>query len=56
MNWFAIGGGAAMVIVAVTGFAKKPDGSPRLAPAAAITLGLVGLAFLYWGGAAAIID
>jgi len=55
MNWFAIGAGAALVIVGLTGFAKKPDGSPRLAPAAAIALALVGLVFLYLGGAAAVI-
>ena len=49
MNWFAIGAGAALVIAAATGFAKKPDGSSRLSRSVAITLGLVGLVFLYLG-------
>jgi len=49
MNWFAIGAGAALVIAGLAGFAKKPDGSPRLSRPVAITVGLVGLFFLYLG-------
>ena len=55
MNWFAIGAGAALIIVGLTGFAKKPDGSPRLARPLAITLALVGLVFLYLGGASGVL-
>lgn len=50
MNWFAIGAGAALVIAAALGFARKPDGSSRLSRPVAITLGLAGLVLLYVGG------
>ena len=48
MNWFAIGGGMALVIVGMAGLAGKAGRLPR---AAAIALALVGLVFLYLGGA-----
>ena len=49
MNWFAIGAGAALVIAAALGFAKKPDLGGKLSRPVAITLGLVGLFFLILG-------
>ena len=48
MNWFAIGAGFAIVIVAISSLAGRGARLPR---PAAITLGLVGLLFLYLGAA-----
>ena len=46
MNWFAIGSGFALVAVGIGGLAGKPNRLPR---PVAITLGLLGLFFLYLG-------
>jgi len=47
MNWFAIGAGIALIAVGIAGAAQK---SARLSRPVAITLGLVGIVFLYLGG------
>ena len=49
MNWFAIGAGIAMVVVALVAFARKADGSSRLPRPAAIAIGISGLFFLILG-------
>ena len=50
MNWFAIGGGIALIIIGIDGISnRKRDG--RLPRTTAITLGLLGLFFLYLGAA-----
>ena len=47
MNWFAIGAGFAMIVVAIAGAAQNGG---RISRPAAIVLGLVGILFLYLGG------
>jgi hypothetical protein len=49
MNWFAIGAGLALIIVGLTNLVRKGGGEGRLSRSAAISLGLVGLFFLYLG-------
>jgi hypothetical protein len=46
MNWFAIGAGIALIAVGIGGVAQK---SAKLSRSVAVTLGLVGLFFLYLG-------
>jgi hypothetical protein len=46
MNWFAIGSGIALIAVGVGGIAQP---SLKLSRPVAITLGLLGLFFLYLG-------
>jgi hypothetical protein len=48
MNWFAIGAGIALVVAGIGGIAQP---SLKLSRPVAVTLGLVGLFFLYLGGA-----
>ena len=49
MNWFAIGSGFALIIVGIAGLARKGNDRRKLSRPAAISLGLVGLFFLYLG-------
>jgi hypothetical protein len=50
MNWFAIGGGIALIIIGIDAITNR-DRAGRLPTASAVTLGLVGLLFLYLGAA-----
>ena len=49
MNWFAIGGGIALIILGLTSLRPGAGRPARLPRATAVTLGLVGLAFLILG-------
>ena len=49
MNWFAIGGGIALIAVGIGGLGQKSGGPGKLSRSTAITLGLVGLVFLILG-------
>ena len=51
MNWFAIGGGVALIIIGITSLAPGADRAAALPRTTAITLGLLGLFFLILGAA-----
>jgi hypothetical protein len=51
MNWFAVGAGGAMVVLALVSFTSTSRGTARFPWPVAFVLGLAGLYFMYLGGA-----